>query len=393
MKFKILTIVGARPNFVKAAPVSKALAAAGCFEEIIVHTGQHYDYQLSEAFFKELEIPTPKYNLEIGSGRQAWQLGEMIAGIDAVIDKENPDAIIVFGDTNSTAAGAVAGTKNNITVAHVEAGLREFNKTIPEEVNKLLITASADLFFCPTPTSVSNLAKTGITENVHLVGDVGIDLIFNNLEKIEATGKLGGNLKLPPNLKAGQYIFVTCHRAANTEDPKTLHEILSALEALPLPYILPLHPRTRRAITTFDMPIPPGATEPLGFFETQALIRNARMVITDSGGVIKEAYFHKTPGIIIDRQTEWIETVEEGWNVVVGPDKTGILDAVVAKSGGNLKSPPDLRHSNCLGDGTASLQIAKILQTFLASKAENPANSHPSPVTHHQSPIPRNRHA
>lgn len=369
-KYKVFSIVGARPNFVKVAPVSKALAETGEFEEIIVHTGQHYDYLLSEAFFHELEIPAPKYNLEIGSGRQAWQLGKMIAGIDAVIEKECPDAIVVFGDTNSTAAGAIAGAKNNIPVAHVEAGLREFNKSIPEEVNKLLTTASTDLYFCPTPTGVSNLAKIGITENVHLVGDVGIDLIFNNLEIIEAI-KLGGDLKLPPNLIAGQYFFVTCHRAANTEDPEMLQEILSTLEALPLPYILPLHPRTKRAIETFGLPMPTGAIAPTGFFETQALIRNARMVITDSGGIIKEAYFHKTPGIIIDKQTEWVETVEEGWSVVAGPDKKRILEAVEAKSGGDFNSPPELPHSNCLGDGTASQKIVSIISHYLHSNKQH----------------------
>lgn len=385
-KHKILSIVGARPNFVKAAPISKALAATGCFEEIIVHTGQHYDYLLSESFFKELEIPAPKYNLEIGSGRQAWQLGVIISGIDAIIEKENPDAIIVFGDTNSTAAGAIAGAKNNIPVAHVEAGLREFNKSIPEEVNKLLTTASADLYFSPTPTGVANLAKIGIKENVHLVGDVGIDLIFNNLKKIEAIEK---RVLEQYGVEQGQYFFVTCHRAANTEDPEKLKEILSALEELPFPQVLPLHPRTKNAIEDFGFVIPAGTVKPLGFFETQALIRNASMVITDSGGVIKEAYFHKTPGIIIDRQTEWMETVEEGWNIVVGPDKKGILEAVAARYSGNFpkgasKWPPDLlQHSNCLGDGTASFQIARILKTFLSSMASQPVTNHRSPITNH----------
>lgn len=370
-KYKILSIVGARPNFVKAAPLSKAFSKNTCLEEIIVHTGQHYDYLLSESFFKDLDIPSPHYNLGIGSGRQAWQLGKMIAGIDSVIKKENPDAIVVFGDTNSTAAGAIAGAKNYIPVAHIEAGLREFDKAIPEEVNKLLITASADLYFCPTPTAISNLAKMGITKGVHLVGDIGIDLIVNNLGKIKT---LEEQVLKQYELKIGQYFFVTCHRVANTEVLDNLEQILSTFEELPLPYVFPIHPRTRKAITITGMSIPSGAVEPIGFFETQALIRNAYMVITDSGGIIKEAYFHKTPCIIIDKQTEWLETVEEGWSVVTGPDKMRILELVTMKNAGNFtpasgKWAPDLPHTNCLGNGTASFKIVKILKNYLSGVA------------------------
>jgi UDP-GlcNAc3NAcA epimerase len=354
--YKILSIVGARPNFVKAAPVSKALANEGCFDEVIVHTGQHYDYSLSEALFKELGMPAPKYNLKIGSGRQAWQLGEIISKLDGVIEKEKPDAVIVFGDTNSTAAGAIAAAKNNIPVAHVEAGLREFNKSIPEEANKMLTTAVADLYFCPTKTGVSNLENIGITENVHLVGDVGIDLVFNNLEKIIAIEQ---NVLRQYGLVPGRYFFVTCHRAANTE-PQNLAPILAALSELPFPVIFPIHPRTQEAIHRFGVPQPSGTVQPLGFFETQALIRNARMVITDSGGVIKEAYFHKTPGIIIDRQTEWVETVEEGWNHIAGPDRAKIQALV------RCRKIPE-KHTNCLGNGMASAQIASIVKHYLHS--------------------------
>ncbi len=342
--------------------MSKALTKAGCFEEIILHTGQHYDYLLSGAFFNELEIPVPKYNLEIGSGRQAWQLGRMITGIDAIIEKENPDVIIVFGDTNSTAAGAIAGAKNNIPVAHVEAGLREFNKTIPEEVNKLLTTASADLYFCPTPTGVRNLAKIGITENVHLVGDVGIDLIAPMLKDLDEQMMEIGGIKLYPK----KYYFFSCHRASNTDNANNLEEILSVLKELPQKVVFSVHPRIEKAMIQQGLVKYTKAKniillKPFGFFETQLLIHQAKAVITDSGGIIKEAYFHKTPGIIIDRQTEWIETLQEGWNHIAGPNREQILQLVKT-----IKPPKT--HTNCLGDGTASIKVASILKNYLDAR-------------------------
>ena len=280
--YKILSVVGARPNFVKAAPVSKALSRAGCFEEIIVHTGQHYDANLSGDIISELELPAPKYNLGIGSGRQGWQLGEMISKIDAVIEKEKPDAVIVFGDTNSTSAGAIVAAKNNIPVAHVEAGLREYDKHIPEEVNKLLTTAVADLYFCPTPTGVSNLAQIGITKNVHLVGDVGIDLIYDNLEKIKNNTAILKKYGLSPE----EYYFITCHRANNTNNKNNLSEILSAISKLNSPAIFPIHPRTEAAIKKYALPHPSQfphvhVIPPIGFFDAQTLIKYAKAVITD----------------------------------------------------------------------------------------------------------------
>ena len=342
--------------------MSAALSAARCFEEIIVHTGQHYDASLSGDLFSELNLTHPAYNLAIGSGRQAWQLGEMIAKIDEVIEKETPDAILVFGDTNSTAAGAIAAAKNNIPVAYVEAGLREFDKRIPEEVNKLLTTAIADLYFCPTQTGVQNLATAGILKHVHLVGDVGIDLVFNNLGRIENNLSPFERFSIEPK----SYYFFTCHRVNNTETPESLSEILTALAGLELPVIFPIHPRTAKAIEAFGLPHPSGfphvqVVPPLGFFDTQTLIRFAKAAITDSGGVVKEAYFHRTPGIIIDRQTEWVETVQEGWSRIAGPDCEAIL-----RFAKHPESPK--LHSNCLGDGTASRKIAAVLQEFLDAR-------------------------
>ncbi|MBK8563694.1 MAG: UDP-N-acetyl glucosamine 2-epimerase [Saprospiraceae bacterium] len=287
----------------------------------------------------------------------------MIAALDEVMEKENPDLVLVYGDTNSTAAGAIAAAKNGIKVAHIEAGLREYDKLIPEEVNKLLTTSVADIFFCPTKTGVSNLQASGIADNVHLVGDVGIDLIFNNLERI--IGNKGIFEKL--NIIPGQYYFFTCHRANNTDNPLALKQIIEAMAQLDLPVVFPIHPRTVKAIDNHHLPNPASFQQvhlvpPLGFFDAQTLIRFAKMVITDSGGVVKEAYFHKTPGVIIDRQIEWVETVEEGWNRIAGPDCERILEFTK-----NWETPS--RHTNCLGDGTAALKIAAIIRKYLDVKS------------------------
>jgi UDP-N-acetylglucosamine 2-epimerase len=357
--YKILTIVGARPHFIKAAMVSKAIAANASLKEVIVHTGQHYDHNLSGAFFEELQLPQPAYHLGIGSGRAGWQTGQAIIALDEVIQQEAPDLVIVYGDTNSTAAGAITAAKNNLPLAHIEAGLREFNKQIPEEVNKLLTDAVTDLFFCPTPTGVKNLKQNGIVENVHLVGDVGIDLIFEKRPLIKENKGILERYGLRPQM----YYLLTCHRAANTNQKNPLEQILRACIQLPAPVVFPIHPRTAKAIEAFELNdllvnsnlilLPP-----LGFLDLQSLLYHARMTITDSGGIIKEAYFHKVPAVIIDRQTEWIETVEEGWNVIAGPDAEKILEAV------HQQTKPST-HSNCLGDGTAARKTVEIIARFL----------------------------
>lgn len=359
MKKKILTIVGTRPHFIKAVMVSKAIQEANQLEEVIAHTGQHYDRELSLQFFEELTLPQPKYNLQVGSGRQAWQLGKMIIELDKVVEKEKPDLLIVYGDTNSTAAGAIAAAKNNIPLAHIEAGLREFNKQIPEEVNKLLTDAVTDLFFCPTATGVKNLKQAGITKHVYQVGDVGIDLVQYQLERIIQHKEILERY----NLKEDQYFLMTCHRAANTQNPDNLSAILSIIPDLEWPVIFPMHPRTQKAITEHGLDHLLSAknlyvTTPLGFWDTQSLLRHAHMAITDSGGIIKEAYFHKTPAVIIDQQTEWIESVEEGWNQVAGPDRDKILHCIRSFRQPNF-------HSNCLGEGKAAEQIISIILEYL----------------------------
>jgi len=357
--YTILNIVGARPHFIKAAMVSRAIAEHPSLKEVIAHTGQHYDHNLSGAFFEELSLPDPAYHLGIGSGRPAWQVGQMIVALDEVIQQEKPDMAVVYGDTNSTAAGAIAAAKNHLPLAHIEAGLREFNKQIPEEVNKLLTDAVTDLFFCPTPTGVRNLAQNGITEGVHLVGDVGIDLISANLGRIEANTGILAKYGLAPK----KYFLLTCHREANTNRRAPLEQILHACTQLNAPVIFPLHPRTAKAIEHFKL-IGLIAdsnlilVDPLGFWDLQSLLCHAKMAITDSGGIIKEAYFHKVPAVIIDQQTEWVETVEEGWNQIAGPDTNKIQMAI------EKFNYPD-RHSNCLGDGHASAKVVNHIAAYL----------------------------
>ena len=358
-KYKIVTVVGARPHFIKAAPLSKAIAESENLEEILVHTGQHYDYKLSQQFFDELDLPTPHYNLDIGSGRHAFQMGQILIKLDAVLEKENPDMVIVFGDTNSTAAAAITAAKNNIPLGHVEAGLREWNKRIPEEINKLLTDAVSDLYFCPTQTGIDNLKNHGITEGVHLVGDIGLDLIINNLDKINEHKAILQKL----DITEGDYFFMTCHRASNTNDVVQLEQILSVFDDIHAPIVFPIHPRTRATIEQhglqhyLDKPHIK-VLEPIGFWDTQVLIRHAKIVLTDSGGVIKEAYFHKVPCCIMDNQIEWVEAVHEGWSKITGANQKNILDAI-----STFKTP--LISSNFLGNGTAASQIVSIIYSFL----------------------------
>lgn len=368
-KYKILTVVGARPQFIKAAPLSKAIAQSDNLTEILVHTGQHYDYSLSQQFFNELGLPTPQYNLEIGSGRHAYQMGQILIKLDAVLEKEKPDMVVVFGDTNSTAAAAITAAKNNIPLAHVEAGLREWDKHIPEEINKLLTDSVTDLYFCPTKTGVKNLEKQGITEGVHLVGDIGIDLIVNNLDKIKKHKTVLETISVSEK----KYFFVTIHRAANTLDSNKLQQILLALKSMAddgFDIVFPIHPRTKAAIEQFHLSSIIAhprikILEPVGFWDTQALIRHAKMIITDSGGVVKEAYFHRVPCIIPDTQIEWLEAIEEGWTYLTEANTSKILARV------QNFPPPSVSNSfetGFLGNGTAARQIVDIIFSFLENR-------------------------
>lgn len=359
--YKLLTVVGARPQFIKAAPLSKAIATHPYLEEVMVHTGQHYDHSLSQIFFDELELPTPHYNLEVGSSRPAVQFAEIILKLDAVLDLEKPDMVIVFGDTNSTSAAAVAAAKNHIPLAHVEAGLREWNKTIPEEINKLLTDAITDLYFCPTATGVKNLKKAGITKNVFLTGDIGMDLLTQNALKIKNNQAILNKLDIKPK----EYFFLTAHRPANTDDAERLKQILTIFEHIKQPVIFPIHPRTKAKIVAFGFQkmlekSNVRVIEPLGFWDTQTLIHHSKMVLTDSGGVVKEAYFHQVPCIIMDNQIEWVEAVNEGWCKLTGAHTNNIMKAIQHFQ--LFKSP--LKQSHFLGNGTAAQQIVEAIFSF-----------------------------
>ena len=343
-----MSVVGARPQFIKLAAMHKAIQKDGTLRHIIVHSGQHYNFDMSGQFFEELQIPKPDYNLEIGSGHHVFQMAKCMTGLVDVFEKEKPDMVLVYGDTNTTAAAAITAAKCNLKLAHIEAGLREWDKTIPEEVNKLLTDAVADLYFTPTVTGRDNLLREGKSHNVFVTGDIGLDLLTGDTED----GK---------DLPSKEYIFVTCHRASNTENPENLKAILSSLAEVDKDVVFPLHPRTKNAIEKFGLwhHLTSGnihVTEPLGFWDTQQWIRNAWRVVTDSGGVIKEAYFYKVPCIITDKQTEWVESVNEGWSIVAGPYKDQII-----KAARDFEIPK--KHSNFLGDGQAGVRIvAKILE-------------------------------
>jgi UDP-N-acetylglucosamine 2-epimerase len=353
--YKIISIVGARPQFIKLAGLYLTLKHEPRIQHVIVHSGQHYDYNMSGRFFEELNIASPDYNIGIGSTSHNQQIARCMLGLDDIFQQENPDLVIVYGDTNTTAAGAIAAAKRNIAVAHVEAGLREFDKSIPEEVNKLIADALTDLYFTPTETGRLNLLAEGKDKNVFVTGDISLDLLVNN-HKLTDSNQPGNE----------KYIFVTCHRASNTDDKNNLREILEAIYALEYKVRFALHPRTKKAIKKYGYQYFLESShieilEPQGFWETQRLIKNAVFVLTDSGGIIKETYFYKVPGIILDKQTEWSETVNEGWNTISGPDKNKILNAIH-----NWKKPE--RHSNCIGDGKAGERIVREILNYLDVK-------------------------
>ena len=359
---KILTIVGARPQFIKAAPVSQAIRNAG-HTEFLVHTGQHYDYGMSQVFFDELRIPQPDANLAIGSGAHGQQTGQMLMRLEQVIQEERPDCVLVYGDTNSTLAGALAAVKLQVPVAHVEAGLRSFNRSMPEEHNRVLVDHCADLLFCPTQTAVNLLTTEGITHGVHLVGDTMYDAVLQFVELARRQSTILATLDLEPK----HYLLATVHRPYNTDEPENLQHILQAFLSLDEPVIFPVHPRTRKKISELGLGIPSftGARqvnnlhliEPIGYLDMLMLEQNARLILTDSGGIQKEAFFFAVPCITLRPETEWVETVETGWNVLVDADPAKIVNAVLSQ-GWPTGTPPTV-----FGDGQASERIVEILQS------------------------------
>ncbi len=353
---RIVTIVGARPQFIKAAPLSRVLRES--HDEVLVHTGQHYDDEMSQVFFEGLDIPTPDHNLEVGSGPHGEQTAKMLVGIERILTNRRPDLLIVYGDTNSTLAGALVASKLHVPVAHVEAGLRSFNRSMPEEINRIVTDCASDVLLCPTQTSVDNLSQEGITRGVHLVGDVMFDVALVAGARAQATSDILQRLAVEPR----GYLLATVHRAGNTDNPANLRAIVEAMLEQDEPLILPLHPRTRKCLedisllATLTNAARIRLTEPLGYLDFVMLQKNARKILTDSGGVQKEACFHKVPCITLRDETEWVETVESGWNVLVGAHKDRILRAITAE----FREPTAACKGTELWDGQAAQRIAAI---------------------------------
>lgn len=351
---KVLTVVGARPQFIKAAPVSSALRKG--HQEVFVHTGQHYDYEMSKIFFEGLNLPEPDDNLGVGSGRHGQQTGKMLAELEEVMLGERPDVVLVYGDTNSTLAGALAAVKLHIPVAHVEAGLRSFNRQMPEEINRVVTDHVSDLLFCPTQTALEHLKNEGIENGVWLTGDVMLDALLENIKVAEEKSSILDRL----GLRTEAYLLATVHRPSNTDHRQNLANIVAALLEIGEPVVLPVHPRTEKALKRFGLYAPLSEaegiilTQPLGYLDFLALEQHARMILTDSGGVQKEAYFLHKPCITLREETEWVETLENGWNVLVGANKDKILSNLRDRQ---ISAAP----KELFGDGRAAERIMRHL--------------------------------
>jgi len=365
---KILTVVGARPQFIKAAAVSRLIRDQYCDKilEVIVHTGQHHDENMSQVFFDQLDIPKPDVNLAIAGGHHGEMTGRMLQGIEKVLLEQRPDWVLVYGDTNSTLAGALAAAKLHIPVAHVEAGLRSFNMRMPEEVNRVLTDRMSSLLFCPTDTAVQNLLKEGMVNGVHQVGDVMFDAALFYGER----ALTGSSVLKDLSLHYKRFALATCHRAQNTDDLSNLREILTALNQIAtehMPVVLPLHPRTRKKIQHFKLEQLLECliiTEPLAFLDMMALEKAAAAILTDSGGVQKEALFHAVPCITMRDETEWTETVTLGWNKLVGANSAAIKQAFCQLASGS--SPRVENHP--YGKGNSGMAIIdKILGSGIES--------------------------
>jgi UDP-N-acetylglucosamine 2-epimerase len=321
---RVVTIVGARPQFVKASALSRELRKR--HTEILVHTGQHYDYAMSGIFFTDLGMSPAEVNLGVGSGQHGAQTGAMLKGIEEVLLAEKPDWVLVYGDTNSTLAGALAAAKLHIPVAHVEAGLRSYNRRMPEEINRVVTDHLSSLLLCPSSTAVANLASEGVSKNVHVIGDIMLAVLewarHNSGPKARAVLE-------DLCLKEKKYILATIHRSENTDDPKRFGGILNALNSLNEPVIFPIHPRARKVLTAGNHVLKSHVRliEPLGYLEMVALTGSARLVLTDSGGLQKEAYWLGVPCVTLRDETEWVETVESGWNILVGSSPDKIIQA------------------------------------------------------------------
>tara|TARA_Y100001934_G_scaffold283432_1_gene403214 strand:- start:2215 stop:3297 length:1083 start_codon:yes stop_codon:yes gene_type:complete len=350
---KVLTIVGARPQFVKAAPVNRAMLDAG-LEEVLVHTGQHFDHEMSDIFFRELDIAEPRYNLGIGGGGHGQMTGAMLAKLEEVMVDEKPDWVMVYGDTNSTLAGALAAVKLHIPIAHVEAGLRSFNRRMPEEINRLLTDQVSGLLFCPTQPAADNLSNEGISKGVHVVGDVMADAseLARNLVSVNQDKYLSDETC---GLIDKPFILLTLHRAENVDDDFRLKAIVDALNEIDQSIVMPIHPRSRKALDLKDYSLGDHVhvIQPVGYLEMTALLMESSLVLTDSGGLQKEAYWARKPCITLRTETEWVETVEWGWNQVIGKEIARLPELVA-----DIKTPAE--HPQ-FGDEHAAATIAKTI--------------------------------
>lgn len=356
---KIITIVGARPQFVKAAALSRELAKHNNIEEIIVHTGQHFDANMSDVFFEEMQIPTPKYNLDINSVGHGAMTGRMLEGIEKILLDEKPDLLLVYGDTNSTIAGALAAKKIHIKVAHVEAGLRSFNMEMPEEVNRILTDRISDFLFCPTQTAIDNLNKEGyqnIDAKIINCGDVMQDAAMFYAKTSEEKATINNAINFE------KFILCTLHRAENTDDPKRLTEIVEALNEIheTTPVVLPLHPRTKGKIEALAIDLKVKLIDPVGYFDMIELLKKCALVMTDSGGLQKEAFFFKKNCVTMRDQTEWVELIENNVNVLVGANGEKIKEEA-----NRMLSQQSNFEINLYGNGNACENIVNEIRALI----------------------------
>lgn len=361
---QIVSIVGARPEFIQALPLTRSLRVD--HSEILVHTGQHYDYRMSQAFFDELELPEPDYNLEVGSGTQAWQTAEILVRLEKLLSALQPDLVIVRGDTNSTLAASITAAKLQIPLAHIEAGERSYARHMPEEINRLVADCLANIHFCSSQKAVQQLAAEGINHQVNWVGDVMLDAFMLTLPIARRKSTI---LELM-QLSAQKYALVTIHRAANTDNHLRLAGIVDALNQAPIPVVFPAHPRTRNALESSQLTFNDNVRiiEPVGYLDMLVLEENAGIIATDSGGVQREAYFLQVPCLTLRDETEWTETVESGWNRLVGADTQQILENLAG-----FEPPGD--YPAIFGDGNAAVKIANILSQLMLTQISPPAPS------------------